>query len=287
MLNKRGILIFILLVVAIGTLSSVSAIDLADDLAANSTADEMEIDDGTNEDNEIDELMTSESEEVLGADDGSFASLQRKINSASEGSTVYLDNDYTYKNDLNGITITKSLTINGRGHSIDGLNKAMIFHIEGAQNVVLKNIVFKNGLNNEYGGAAIYSMLSNVEIQSCTFDFNIALNGGCIYASNSQITADDCSFERSGVLGAGGAICSIYSDLFFSDTHFRSNFAQVAGGDIFSHGGQLIFSDSTFAHSYTGGMGGSISSEEDTLTFTGCDFDNCTSYLDGGGILLP
>ena len=287
MLNKRILLILFLLFIAIGAISAVNASDFAGEIDANASADELGIEyDNTKVNNVMDETGTGESEEgVLSVDDDSFRSLQNKINSASEGSTVYLDNDYEYKNDVNGITITKSLTINGRGHSIDGLSKSMIFHIEGAQNVVLKNINFKNGLNNEYGGAAIYSKQSNVNIDSCTFDFNIALNGGCIYALNSKITANNCYFENSGVLGAGGAICSLYSDLIFSDTHFSKNFGQVAGGDIFSHGGALLFSDSSFSDSYSGGMGGSISSEEGTMTFNNCNFYNCTSHLDGGGAI--
>ena len=69
--------------------------------------------------------------EILGEpDDGSFAALNTKISGATVESTVYLENDYKYSDSdsgTGGISIEKSLTIDGQGHIIDANGKSRIF----------------------------------------------------------------------------------------------------------------------------------------------------------------
>ena len=71
--------------------------------------------------NSSDEVISSAQNDVVGADAGTFSDLKTKIDAASEGSTITLENDYVYEgSNINPITISKQLTIDGKGHAIDG-----------------------------------------------------------------------------------------------------------------------------------------------------------------------
>lgn len=79
----------------------------------------------------------------MGVDDGTFATLQNKIKQAPAGSTINLENDYRYNSDvdpLDGIGIDKALTINGNGHTLDGLKTSRIFEINTEAFVTFNNI---------------------------------------------------------------------------------------------------------------------------------------------------
>ena len=182
MLSKRVFIILFLLIVAIGAISAVGASGAADELATNSSTDEIGIEDNANDLNykndEITELESNEiSEGALATpDDGTFTSLQNKIDGAGEGSVISLENDYTYNagfRSTEGIKITKSLTINGNGHTIDGASKSRLFQITGAQNIVLNNITFKNGFeDNEEDGVVVVNHVGNFKMNACTFTNN-------------------------------------------------------------------------------------------------------------------
>ena len=91
---NRKFLFLICLILFIFTVSSVSAVDL------NQTV----------------------TQDVLSVDEGTFSQLQDIVNNAENGSTINLDNDYVYDgdNDGEGINITKDITINGNGYTLDG-----------------------------------------------------------------------------------------------------------------------------------------------------------------------
>ena len=78
-----------------------------------------------------------------------FDELSYKINNTSAGGILELDRDYKFTNDTGdastkGIVISKSITIDGRGHTINANKLSRVFNIT-ADNVILKNINFING----------------------------------------------------------------------------------------------------------------------------------------------
>ena len=214
--------------------------------------------------------------ETLGsADGGTFAELQKKIDEAFEGSTINLENDYK-SGEYTGMSITKSLTINGNGHTIDAQNYGYIFDIE-SDNVVLKNITFINAylsymVPSRDFGAAIHINADNTIIQDCTFRNNsIKLSihgagGGAIFCGGNT-TIINSVFEDNYVSGDtssdGGAICSA-GNLNLLNSRFISN----------SVGG-------------TEGEGAAVYCNGD-LTVNGCSFeDNILASwdaVDGGAI---
>ena len=127
---------------------------------------------------------------TVNADNGTFTALQNKIDNAAENTTVYLENNYSYVDDevmdSRGVVISKSLTIDGRGHTVDANSKSVIFYINGT-NVTLKNIVFINGnaTVNRFGGA-LDIQAANCQIISCIFEDCYAPNGGAIHVHGAN-----------------------------------------------------------------------------------------------------
>ena len=80
--------------------------------------------------NEHDLTVTEENQVIEESDNGTFTALQEKISNAEEGSTVTLENDYTYDEVFNtrGIVIEKTLTIDGKDYTIDA-KTSRIFNI--------------------------------------------------------------------------------------------------------------------------------------------------------------
>ena len=145
---KKRILITFLFVFMI----SIGCVSAAEDI--NQTSDNIK---------DMDTLSVSENIDVIGAkDDGTFTALQEKIDNAAAGSTITLENDYKYDEEIDSnlsyrfVMINKSISIDGAGYSIDGANQIRIFGVYG-QNVKFDNINFKNGYASSGGGAAIVS----------------------------------------------------------------------------------------------------------------------------------
>ena len=156
MLSKRLVFVFILLMLVVGAVSTVNATDISDDAIGDVNDDKIEIiDDEVSDDEnsleiaESDSVMSNSNEDVLTANPGTFSELQDYIYSG--GSTITLSKDYSYNEGSDGNTpiyLDKSMTLNGNGHTIDGMGKSKIFTIGseiGTITVTLKNLIIKNG----------------------------------------------------------------------------------------------------------------------------------------------
>lgn len=120
----------------------------------------------------------------------SFDELALQIDRAFEGDVLVLDSDYEFVNGSNtGIVISKPITIDGMGHTLDGKELSRIFNVT-SDNVTLKNIRFINGktiakyFTDEVGGGALYWSGANGAVENCSF-FN-----------NTIRDIDDDPFEK-------------------------------------------------------------------------------------------
>lgn len=116
--------LFLLIFVCLFVISTVSAQEISDETISYDSSLM------TDSVSEYDLSMPLSDEEIQGsADNGTFSDLQKKINNADAGSTITLENDYKYDSGFptEGITINKTLTINGNGHVIDALGQSRIF----------------------------------------------------------------------------------------------------------------------------------------------------------------
>lgn len=232
--------ILCLFVLLICCLSTVSAENIDD---TNSTLNLF-----SDDANQAGDALATDENQLL-AESGSFSELQEKINSASRYSTVELDNDYVYTDGDSPIEISKELTIDGKGKTIDGSNQANIFVI--SKKVTLKNITFINGKSAENGGAISFSSgAMNSEIDHCNFiDNTAAKDGGAIYGGCWNLKISNCEFKNNQVTYkayggpnnvGGGAIFFRYADANVINSKFENNKAPLAyGGAIFSNSGNL------------------------------------------------
>lgn len=167
------------------SISSIYASDVEDSNSINCIDDSVLIDDigdsnePINSNSDYDEITqsNSNSNELLGAVDD-YDVLYSQINNTPKGGILELGKDYKFANNSNfpkkGILISKSITIDGKGHSINANKVSRVFNVT-ANNVVLRNINFINGNalgrydNIDAGGGAIYWYGHYGKIENCTF----------------------------------------------------------------------------------------------------------------------
>ncbi|MBR3141026.1 MAG: hypothetical protein IKF11_09230, partial [Methanobrevibacter sp.] len=171
------------------------------------------------------DILKSSDNDKLSAD---TSGLQTLIDGQSAGTTLTLTKDYTI---TGTVTINKKLTIDGRGlYTINGNNLYRIFEISG-NDVVLKNIIFKNAKTNLNNGAAgIYWTGTGASLIGCTFEncINSAGDGkgGAVYF-DQQATVTDSTFKNCKA-NAGGAIYFNAKNNTVTNSIFMSNSASYS-----------------------------------------------------------
>ena len=200
---------------------------------------------------------------VSASDD--FNQLNEDINLTDDNTTLYLEKDYKQSDDIVNITINKSITIDGKGHSLDADKKGRIFKIE-ADNVTLMNINFINGKAlglyhnlSGIGGGAIYWSGNNGKLINCTFKNNVA--DDLLY--DPYLEPDEVVDEGNGIysvihkvrpMGAatnrGGAIVWLGDNGIIEDCEFVRNTVNYpnAGGAIFSRSDNFKIKSSAFKY---------------------------------------
>ena len=188
---KMG-LIFICLIVGLFSIATVVAGDVNEDI--------MSIDNQNNQIttldvNNVDEIATTDMSELSTNSIGTYTDLSSEIENKNNGETLLLEKDYQYNltNDENNLKISKSITVDGKGHYIDGNNATSFFTIWG-NNVVLKNIIFKNA---NYNYATLNWMGINGSLINCTFENNLPGSSYAVVSWNSNAvngTISNCKF---------------------------------------------------------------------------------------------
>ena len=146
-----------------------------------------------------DNLGSDNTEVLKDSNTGTFKELNQTIYDPANKGIIKLTKDYEFDKSTdsgfeNGILIKNSVTINGLGHSISGNGLARIFNITG-NDVILKDLVIKNGNANTYG--AIISTGSNNQIIRCTFDNNTATQDYILYTSSTNGIISDTIFTNN------------------------------------------------------------------------------------------
>ena len=249
-------IISLLLILLFITVSAVSAENTAEiDNTIYEDADNTNNDNVNNE--ETDNDPTTESK--------GFYELQQQIWKSSTGDVIELDSDYIQDNVRNWISVSQSVTIDGKGHTLDG-NHSAIFYVTGFENVVIKNTVFING-ERSAGGAIIADTGSNyLTIENCTFKNNKATTssiGGAVYIKSNYATITECTFENNYAPSSGGAI-----RLEGGNGHTISNNVFIGneangnlGGAINALGHNIKITNNRFTRNIAGRDGGAISIE--------------------------
>lgn len=288
-------LIFICLIICLFSVASVCASDV-NDTAINSDNTDQVIEETNIDDNlaigEDDAIAQADNNEIISEkDDGTFTALQNKINNAKKGSTITLENDYTYDEGFNtdGIKIEKDLTIIGNGHTLNGLSKSAIFYISGPIGssgfISLNNINFINGKND---AVAVHV---SADITNCVF----SNNERAIYTAEGTLNIHDCVFKDNNKdsESGGGAIYGLGDPRWhrspvinLKNCEFTNNNAKWHGGAIHISEANLYVQDCVFTNN-AGFCGGAICCQifdEGSATITNCVFTNNNANSDGGAI---
>ena len=242
MLSKRLVFVFVLLILVIGAISTVNANDITDDTIGDADDDKIEIideevsdDENSLEIAESDSVSSNGNEDVLAAT-GTFQQLKDKIDQGYNGA-ISLDCDYAYSGGYNGgegVYISNSITIDGKGHSIDGLSQSRLIFINPYSGynptIELKNIVFKNGFA-EFGGGVVAANSVRVIFTNCQFIGNKATEqGGAVYTQvDSTNTFRTCTFTNNSA-PYGGGVYSARTSVSLQQCTFNSNTATGSGG---------------------------------------------------------
>ena len=306
---KKGLLVLCLFI-CIFAIAGVSAADdasmpLEDD--ADSTADANSLSVSIEEDmiedtiaEEDNDALDSSQEEILtetDEDDGTFTALQKKINNAESGSTISLDKDYSYDSGFStrGILINKNLTINGNGHTLNGLSKSRIFLItfglKDNHKVVLNNIKFLNGNTDLYGGA-IFNY-ANLTVNNCYFKNNSAKYCGGAINSVGHLYLKNSKFIKNTAGGDAGAVFTFSID--HAVEHFKKIYVdKTPDGDMefifnftlsikLSYGKDSIV-NCTFSNNTAKGRGGGAVYGFTHLYINSCKFNYNKASANGGAV---
>ena len=300
MLNKKLILVLIFFI----SLIAVSAVSASENATEQIEAGEIDsLDDEISAVAIEDEILTEQVDDKISTDtdNGTFSDLQDKINAASEGGTIYLNNNYTNNGSFSGdgIIIEKPITIEGNGFTIDAASHSRIFTINATTNVTLNNITFKFG-SADYGGAVKFNQnISDCTISNCMFsNNNVTYDGGALYFNGDikNVTISNTVFTHNEAGQNGGAIYVLgFSDgNTFENANFLQNRARSWDGgaiDFFKGSSNTLFNNSDFAFNVAYGNysnGGAINCDDNFTgnTFQNCGFSSNSASKNGGAMFF-
>ncbi len=289
-------LMFILLTACI--LFSVSGVFAGD---INETTVASDADDLTLK-SEIDDVKVSNTEDQKledASEDGTFTALQLKISLAESGSTINLTQDYKYNDDFKlttGVFINKDITINGNGHSIDGMGKSRIFNINygdglSFHKVILKNITFKNGNAKIYGGAILN--FADLTVDNCYFTSNNAGTAGGAINSLGSLTLKNSKFNKNSAGGDAGAVFSLtlkkgadfYKNYFAGQnaTEDVNLLLSIAMQALLEHGKDTI-TNCVFTNNVANGRGGGAVYAYSHIDISSSTFNSNKAGEKGGAV---
>ena len=160
---------------------------------------------------------------------GNFTKLKNDIENSQE-SVIKLEHNYKYNSNTdseltNGVEITKSITIDGQGCTIDANGLKNIFYLnDNTKELVLKNIKFVNAVGSE--GAAVYAKANKVTIINCSFISNDASDSVVFIDSTTQSEITNSIFINSNGLNVKG------NDNVVADYNWWGNTAENINVDI-------------------------------------------------------
>ncbi|WP_405309934.1 hypothetical protein [Methanobrevibacter sp.] len=161
-----------------------------------------------------------------------FADIQNTIYAAEDGDVIELESSM-YIGMGSRINIGKSITINGNCAILDAQHLSSIFYIY-ADNVVIKNITFKNGNATDGMGGAVYWSGDYGSLLYCNFTNNTSkFEGGAVYWSGDYGSLSHCGFMKN-TGWYGGAFWWSGVNGSVKDCSFVNGVGEFSGGIYWS-----------------------------------------------------
>ena len=224
------------------------------------------------------------------SDAGSFTDLNTLISNG--GNYITLNKDYVYNPTTdthykNGITISKTITINGNGYTINGLNQAEAFNIR-SNNVTIINCTFINTNSTNYGGAIYSNKANNTKIINCNFINSTGKSGGGVFIfGGNDCYIDNCTFINTSS-DSGGAIYWYSANGNISNCRFINTTGYDGGAVFWNDGKNTKILNCTFENTHADDYGGAILlfgvSSMSYFEIANSNFINTSSDVQGGAI---
>ena len=216
----------------------------------------------------------------------SFKDLQQTINDVEEGGTLILNDSYINdESNPYSITIKKSLTLDGNGATLDGNKLGTILFIN-ADNVTLKNLIFKNGQAANSG--AISWSGNGGTIDGCTFENNIATQyiSGAINWIGDDGTITNSKFISNSAPSSGGAVRITGNNYLIDNNYFEKNSAYNIGGGMIILGNFHTITNNNFISNFANSSGGGFRIEGNNSIITNNFFDRNVANVNLGGGMI-
>ena len=203
---------------------------------------------GSNSDENIIKENDNNGNTVGASNGGTITDLKDKIDTG--GSSITLTDDYTYNQDIDsgfteGITVSRDLTIDGQGHTIDLGGKIRFITVKDGYNLVLKNLIIKNGYHMDRGGAVWIN--GNGSFVNCNFTGNNASQyGGAVNIFQGNGIFINSTFTGNNASQYGGAVNIFQGNGIFINSTFNNNTGHNGGGAVDISYSNGIFINSTF-----------------------------------------
>ena len=218
----------------------------------------------------------------------SFCNSTFTQNSASENGGI------VYAHSMSSVEFLSSHFLRNTANNSGG-----VVHLEGQSSAVLDGSIFNLNMAENKGGIVSATTQSDILLNNSTFTHNSAKNGGVIFAeedgtirfSNENIhnSESDILFENNVAMYGGGIYLS-NSNLFMGiNSTFISNQANISGGAVHADSSSSININSAVLferNQALSGYGGGINAQNTSITFgsTVNFIGNNASF--GGGISL-
>ena len=180
------------------------------------------------------------------------------------------------------LTIENSTFENNQGDSASNGMQAITI---ARSNVTLNSSIFSDSIFQSNGG--IYASESVLVIESCSFLNNTASNSysGAVYAYYSTVTIKSAEFINNSA-GSGVAVNTYDSYILIVNSMFIGNRAVFSGGVISAQRKSIFIANSTFSDNIAGHSGGVIyTSDNVSITITSSTFNSNRANASDGGAL--
>jgi predicted outer membrane repeat protein len=274
---------------------TVISVDSAIDEVASADEDALQADDLVSADRQSpqkdgEKLSAANSSDELAAGEGTFSNLANKLNTHY----LELDNDYVRSSYTGAMTIGHAMIIDGKGHYLDSQGSGAIFNIHTHENIIFKNITFKNA----YTAAAVggrYVADGELVFEDCTFIDNgggISVNQDGMSGNNKLImrmTFTNVDFINNNRTNTPALLSNLRVIAEFTNVNFINNTptstsTSYAGAIHMSSTFEGRFRNVNFTNN-RGSKGGAIFIGGNyEATFNNVNFINNSAYSDGGAI---
>ena len=171
-------------------------------------------------------------------------------------------------------TLQESIALTASGTVVlDGGNQGSVISIDSSNvDVSIDGVLIQNG---EGSGAGLSNAVNNGGGIHC-FGYSSLTISNTVFSNNNAGSGND--------YGYGGALASIYCDLFISDSEFLGNTAG-GGGGLFVEKANVDLSDSLFHFNLSTDLGGAIMVDSPVVTssFSASNLEFIENSADYGG----